>query len=136
VTAAWPAGDPRLERRFRRLLLAYPGRYRRRLGAEMVTTLLEMSGPGQDRPSRADVKDLIRGGLRQRFRLPAGRPLTILAAVLCAVIGGALGAAAGSWAGTLTFAGLPDEAGLTTIAVAAVLVAPARPAARSAPTTA
>ena len=105
-----------LERRYRRLLWAYPGWYRRRHGTEIVTTLLEMAEPGQSRPARADALDLIRGGLRQRFRLPAGRPLAVLAAVLCAVIGGAFGAAAGSWAGVQTFADLPGEAALSVIA--------------------
>jgi len=105
-----------LERRYRRLLWAYPRTYRRRHGAEIVTTLLEMAEPGQSRPAAAEALDLIRGGLRQRFRLPAGRPLVVLAAVLCAVIGGAFGAAAGSWAGVRTFADLPGEAALSMIA--------------------
>lgn len=55
-----------LERRYRWLLWAYPRGYRRRYGDEMVTTLLEMAAPGQARPARADVVDLIRDGLRQR----------------------------------------------------------------------
>jgi hypothetical protein len=105
-----------LERRYRRLLWAYPRTYRRRHGAEILTTLLAMAEPGQSRPAAADAVDLIRGGLRQRFRLPVGRPVLILAAVLCAVIGGAFGAAAGSWAGVQTFADLPDEAALSVIA--------------------
>jgi hypothetical protein len=112
VTATWPRGDQRLERAYRRLLLAYPGRYRRRHGAEIVTTLLEMAAPGQRRPERADAWHLLASGLRQRFRLPAGRPLALIAAVLTTLITGAFGAAAGSWAGTQTFASLPDPAAL------------------------
>jgi len=110
VTAAWPRADQRLERAYRRLLLAYPGRYRRRHGTEIVTTLLEMAGPDQHRPDRDEAWHLLASGLRQRFRLPAGRPVAWVAAVLIALIAGAFGAAAGSWAGELTFADLPAEA--------------------------
>lgn len=112
MTAAWPRADVRLERAYRRLLLAYPGRYRRRHGPEIVTTLLELADPGQQRPARADAWHLLASGLRQRFRLPAGRPLAWVAAVLITLIMGALGAAAGSWAGVRTFADLPDQAAL------------------------
>jgi len=112
ATAQWPLVDERLERAYRRLLLAYPGRYRRRHGPEIVTTLLEMAEPGQQRPARADAWHLLASGLRQRFRLPAGRPLAWVAAVLITLITGALGAAASSWAGAQTFAPLPDQAAL------------------------
>ncbi len=40
---ASPAGP---ERHYRRLLWAYPGPYRRRHGAEIVTTLLDMAESG------------------------------------------------------------------------------------------
>ncbi|RSM71755.1 hypothetical protein DMB66_06900, partial [Actinoplanes sp. ATCC 53533] len=110
--AGWPRADVRLERAYRLLLLAYPGRYRRRHGAEIVTTLLEMAEPGRRRPARADAWHLLASGLRQRFRLPAGRPLAWAAAVLITLITGAFGAAAGSWAGAQTFAGLPEQAAL------------------------
>ncbi len=112
MPAAWPHADQHLERAYRRLLLAYPGHYRRRHGTEIVTTLLEMAGPGQRRPARADAWHLLASGLRQRFRLPAGRPLAWVAAILITLIVGALGAAAGSWAGVRTFAALPDRAAL------------------------
>ena len=112
MTAAWPGADARLERAYRRLLLAYPGRYRRRHGTEIVTTLLEMAEPGRRRPARADTWHLLASGLRQRFRLPAGRPLAWVAAVLITLITGAFGAAAGSWAGAQTFAPLPEQAAL------------------------
>ncbi|GID30757.1 hypothetical protein [Paractinoplanes brasiliensis] len=101
-----------IERRYRRLLLAYPGPYRRGHGAEIVTTLLEMAGDEQTRPTRADSWHLVLSGARQRFRLPSGRPLAWLAAVLITVIGGAFGAAAGSWAAERTFADLPGDARL------------------------
>ena len=116
MTAAWPGADRRLERAYRRLLLAYPGRYRRRHAAEIVTTLLEMAAPGQRRPHRADAWHLLASGLRQRFRLPAGRPLARIAAVLIALVAGAFGAAAGSWAGAQTFAPLPDPAAIAQLA--------------------
>jgi hypothetical protein len=112
MTAAWPRADPRLERTYQRLLLAYPGRYRRRHGAEIVTTLLEMAPPDQHRPDRAEAWHLLASGLRQRFRLPTGRPLAWVAAVLITLITGAFGAAAGSWAGEQTFAALPEPAAL------------------------
>ncbi|MEU4163647.1 hypothetical protein [Actinoplanes sp. NPDC026670] len=106
----WPAAEPALERIYRRLLHAYPGSYRRRHGAEIVTTLLEMAEPGRRRPTAAEVAHLLGSGLRQRFRLPSRRPLAWLAALLALLAllaGGALGAAAGSWAGVHTFTALP-----------------------------
>lgn len=110
MTAAdWPAGDPRLERHYRRLLLAYPGPYRRHHGAEIVTTLLEMAGPGRSRPAPGEAWHLVTSGLRQRFRLP-GRPLVLLTAALVTAVTAVLGAAAGSWAGERTFAALPPRA--------------------------
>ena len=112
TATGWPGADERLERAYRRLLLAYPGGYRRQHGAEIVTTLLEMADPGQRRPARADAWHLLASGLRQRFRLPARRPLAWVAAVLITLITGALGAAAGSWAGAQTLAPLPTQAAL------------------------
>src|SRR5690349_5611077 len=93
----WPRAEPALERFYQRLLHAYPRAYRHRHGAEIVTTLLEMAPPGQRRPKPAEVWHLVASGLRQRFRVPAHRPLAVLAAVLALLAGGALGAAAGSW---------------------------------------
>ncbi|WP_250033097.1 hypothetical protein [Paractinoplanes maris] len=101
-----------LERRYRRLLLAYPGPYRRGHGAEIVTTLLEMAAPGQTRPAASDAWHLFLSGLRQRFRLPSGRPLVLIAAVLITLVTGAFGAAAGSWAAEQTFTDLPGDAGV------------------------
>jgi hypothetical protein len=99
-----------LERRYRRLLLAYPGPYRRGHGAEIVTTLLEMAAPGQTRPSASESWHLFVSGLRQRFRLPSGRPLVWVAALLIAVVTGAFGAAAGSWVAEQTFTDVPGDA--------------------------
>src|SRR5690349_7655803 len=97
TTSDWPQADPALERAYRLLLRAYPGSYRRRHEREIVTTLLEMAAPGQRRPGAAEVRHLIASGIRQRFRLPAKRPLVWVAAVFALLIGGGLGAAAGSW---------------------------------------
>ncbi|WP_433295307.1 hypothetical protein ACQP2F_35445 [Actinoplanes sp. CA-030573] len=107
---AWTGGSSALERRYRRLLLAYPGRYRRGHGAEIVTTLMELADDGQTRPGVSDAWHLVASGIRQRFRLPGRRPLALVAAVLITVIGGAFGAAAGSWVAEQTFTGLPGDA--------------------------
>jgi hypothetical protein len=113
-------GDAAYDRDFarycRRLMLAYPGHYRRRHGTEIVTTLLEMAAPGQRRLSLGETAHLLASGLRQRFRLPAGRPSTAVAAVLVALTAGAFGAAAGSWTGAQTFADLPDDSAMVTLA--------------------
>ncbi|CCH20392.1 hypothetical protein [Micromonospora lupini] len=57
-----------LERRYLRLLAAYPADYRRARGAEIVGTYLDLAAPGRRWPSPADAADLLRGGLRQRVR--------------------------------------------------------------------
>ncbi|MFD0523478.1 hypothetical protein [Paractinoplanes durhamensis] len=75
-----------------------------------MTTLLEMADDGQTRPTPSDAWHLFLSGLRQRFRLPSGRPLAVIAAVLIASIVGGFGAAAGSWAAERTFADLPSQA--------------------------
>ncbi|WP_433797042.1 hypothetical protein [Actinoplanes sp. CA-252034] len=118
--AAWPVGEARLERHYRRLLLAYPRRFRRRHGAEMVTTLVEMAEPGQTRPAARDVWHLCVSGVRQRFRLPAGRPLAWVGAVLVAVILGGFGAFVGSRAAGLSFPDLPDDARVAALTELAV----------------
>jgi hypothetical protein len=90
----------------RTLLAAYPARLRRKHGAELIETLMEMAGSG--RPARAEKGWLVLDGLRERFRPPTRRPLALVAAVLALLIGGALGAAAGSWLGTFGYAAVPD----------------------------
>ncbi|MFC5002825.1 hypothetical protein ACFPIJ_33980 [Dactylosporangium cerinum] len=98
-----------LERRYRRLLRWYPRAFRKDVGAELVTTLLDAAEPGQRRPSRRAVADLVKGGLRQRFRLPIGIAPRVVA-VLAALVVGAMGAAAGGWSAWLTSPGLPGDA--------------------------
>jgi hypothetical protein len=96
-----------LERRYRRLLRAYPRAYRNQHGTEMVTTLLDMAETG--RPSRGQAWHLVLCGLRQRFRLPARRPLAWAGALLAAVVLGSFGAATGTWLGWQTAASVPSD---------------------------
>ena len=106
----------RIERRYRRLLWAYPRSYRDHRGTEILTTLLEMAEDGR-RPGI----HLVLSGLWQRFRLPARRPLAAVAALLAAVVLGGFGAAAGTWIAWRTAAVPSDremralDAGLTGI---------------------
>ncbi|MFD2763353.1 hypothetical protein [Micromonospora eburnea] len=85
-----------LERRYLRLLLAYPAEYRRLRGAEIVGTYLDLAGPDRRWPSPADAADLVRGGLRQRLRAAGAADLVPgvrLAAVLAFLTATALAAA-------------------------------------------
>ncbi len=97
-----------LERWHRRLLWAYPIGYRRTHGQEILTTLMDSAEPGQRKPHRADVADLLRGALRQWFRLPTGKS-AVIAAVLTAMTLGAVGAASASWLTWHTNADLPSN---------------------------
>ncbi|MEU9510974.1 hypothetical protein AB0D32_32385 [Micromonospora sp. NPDC048170] len=84
-----------LERRYHRLLRAYPAEYRRARGAEIVGTYLDLAGPGRRWPSPADAADLLRGGLRQRLRAAGAADLipgVRLAAVLAFLTATALAA--------------------------------------------
>jgi hypothetical protein len=58
-----------LERRYRRLLAAYPLVYRRRHEDEMLAVLLSGAQPGQRRPRPAEIADLLVGAMRMRLRL-------------------------------------------------------------------
>lgn len=116
MTADWAPTDRHFARWCRWLLLAYPGHYRRRHGPEIITTMLDMRPPERRRPGVAEVTHLLASGVRQRFRVPAGRPLALVAAVLVALTTGAFGAAAGSWTGAQTFATVPDDATIVGLA--------------------
>jgi hypothetical protein len=61
----------RLERRYRRLLLAYPPEYRAVHGEEIIGTLLEAASPAQRFPSGREATGLLLGGLRARARQAA-----------------------------------------------------------------
>ncbi|MEU5564694.1 hypothetical protein [Micromonospora musae] len=85
-----------LERRYLRLLRAYPADYRRSRGTEIVGTYLDLAGPDQRWPSPADAADLLRGGLRQRVRAAGAADLAPgvrLAAVLAFLTATTLAAA-------------------------------------------
>jgi hypothetical protein len=56
----------RLERRARRLLLAYPSGYRADRGEEILGTLMETTPPGRDWPPARDLASVLSGGLRAR----------------------------------------------------------------------
>ncbi|GAA3341408.1 hypothetical protein GCM10020358_32620 [Amorphoplanes nipponensis] len=108
----------RPERGYRRLLWAYPRAYRDGHGAEIVATLLDMAEAGHGRPNAAQKLHLVYCGLRQRFRLPTGRPYAWAAAVLAAVALGAFGAVGGTWLGWQTAAEVPSDRELRALTVA------------------
>jgi hypothetical protein len=88
-----PSAQAKLARRYRLLLLTYPRAYRRRRGPEMVTTLLDAAPVDRSWPTRAEVADLLTGGLRFRFRVwgAAAIVAAVCAATFTAVALGALG---------------------------------------------
>lgn len=75
----------RLERRARRLLLAYPAAYRRDRGDEIINTLIEAS-PERNRPRVRDVRALAVGGLKAQAA--QNRQHTIRANLRVAVMAG------------------------------------------------
>src|SRR4029453_12853227 len=89
-------------------------------GTEILTTLMDAAAAsGRDRPTGREIRDLLAGGLGQRFRLPAGRPM-IAVAVLSALVLAALGSAVGSALGWATAAAPPTDPALGTVATVAV----------------
>jgi hypothetical protein len=60
-------GQTLLERRYRRLMLAYPRDFRSRRGDELLGMLVDAAPPGRTRPTAADAADLLWAGLRQRL---------------------------------------------------------------------
>jgi hypothetical protein len=64
-----------LERRYGRLLGAYPAGYRQEHQEEILATLLDSARPGQRHPSVREAAALVLGGLRTRARLAARRSL-------------------------------------------------------------
>ncbi|GAA0917387.1 hypothetical protein [Nonomuraea longicatena] len=66
---------PLLERRYRRLLLAYPSGYRRDHGDELLDVLVESTAPGRTRPPLREAVGLLLGGARTRaVALATGSP--------------------------------------------------------------
>jgi hypothetical protein len=111
-----------LPRSYRLLLRAYPAWYRRVRGDEMLTTLLDAAAPGQARPSRRDVMDLVVGGLRCRLRPPRGLGYPIVAGLVAifAAFGGL------AVAGVLSAPGAPSDAQARSAAGTALPHAPHR----------
>lgn len=87
-----------LERRYRRLLLAYPRDYRRARGGELLSTLLDLAPEERTRPTLREAVNLIRHGLRCRLGRPGSRSVltwSVLTAVICGLFLGALGSRIG-----------------------------------------
>ncbi|MEU5949609.1 hypothetical protein ABZ793_29185 [Micromonospora sp. NPDC047465] len=87
-----------LERRYRRLLRAYPAGYRQARSAEIVGTYLDLAGTDRRWPSILDVADVLAGGGRERLRAAGAADLipgVRLAAFLSYITATAL---AGFWA--------------------------------------
>lgn len=57
-----------LERRYRRLLSAYPDSYRSERGDEIVTTLLDMSAPDRRWPASREIAAILVGAVRTHAR--------------------------------------------------------------------
>jgi len=125
VTAAGDrSSQDALERRYRRLLLAYPAHYRRRRGVEILTTLMDAAPAGRAHPSIGQVIDLLFDGLRCRLS-PRGTPIAV--AVLTALFAAVFGAIGGSWAGWQSAGDLPDNTMAAAIARTAVPDMPSTP---------
>lgn len=105
------AGRVRLARWYRRLLWAYPPRYRR---AELLDTLLEAAAPGRRRPAVREAANLLRHGMRARLGRPASRGVVVVAWLSVVVFAflGMAGAARLSW---FTARSLPDAVELEAI---------------------
>jgi hypothetical protein len=118
-----------LERRYRRWMVAYPAGYRREHESEILDTLLQSAGPGQDRPSLREGLALLSGGLRTRARLAVASPGRVwadglrLGAVLYLVL--ACGTRLSSSLGPILFPGrmgLGREADLVHLEVAVLAI--------------
>jgi hypothetical protein len=112
-----------LQRRYSRLLMAYPRWHRRERGLEMLTTMLDAAEPGRRRPAVADAMDIIRGGLRCRFRPPRGfrpRAATVIVVLFAALAGSTIAA---RWAASI-LAPTPTESQAATAAGVALGKAP------------
>ncbi|WP_327001256.1 hypothetical protein OHA72_39865 [Dactylosporangium sp. NBC_01737] len=101
--------NPRLERAYRWLLLAYPRRFRRDKGTEILTTLLDAAPPDRRRPTAWDAVDLLAGGARARFLPPPGAAAAVLATVVALLMGIGAAAAAG-WLGWQASSTMPSAA--------------------------
>jgi hypothetical protein len=67
--------NEQLERRYRRLLLAYPKAWRKANTDNMLATLSELAAPNQTKPNWRDRRSLIANGMRARtFESSGGSP--------------------------------------------------------------
>lgn len=64
-----------LERRYRRLLCVFPPSYREFREEEILGTLLDAAGPSRRWPGIRETWDLVRAGVRTRWRLATGGSL-------------------------------------------------------------
>ncbi len=87
--------SPALERAYRRLLLAYPRRFRRDRGTEILTTLLDAAPPDRRRPTAWETADLLAGGIRARLLPPPGASGAVTATIVALLVGIGGAAAAG-----------------------------------------
>ena len=125
-----------LERRYRRLLWAYPAAYRHRRGDELLATLLEAAPPGQRYPTLRETLGLLGGGLSARAGLAGGcTPWTLWAeglrlGALLLLVSLTGDAASATWLQTndLVFTWIfSDAAGLAVTLASAVAVAGSAP---------
>jgi hypothetical protein len=94
-------GTDSLSGRYDRLLRWYPRWHRRERRIEMLTTYLDAADPDSTRPTRADVADVVLGGLRCRLRVrgAAARLTGVAVALLVGLLGSAAGTRISSYAG-------------------------------------
>jgi hypothetical protein len=104
--------DQALERAYRRLLLAYPRRFRRDRGTEILTTLLDAAPPDRRRPTAWETVDLLAGGARARLLPPPGAAGAVLATVVALLVGIG-GAAAAGWLGWQASTTMPSAPAVT-----------------------
>ncbi|MEN3610069.1 GlsB/YeaQ/YmgE family stress response membrane protein [Plantactinospora sp. ZYX-F-223] len=97
----------RLERRYRRLLHAYPSRYRSSRGDELVGTYLDLVDQDRRWPSRHDAVDVLRGGLRQRLREQGALGLAASVPIAATIAVGTLAALAAFLLIQVEFTNLP-----------------------------
>lgn len=97
-----------LDRRYRRLLVAYPRAYRRERGTEIVHTIADAAPPGRVRPTVPEAVNLVASGLRCRLGRPGSR-LVVALSLLTALLAGFVGAAGSSRLAWQTAAPLPSD---------------------------
>ena len=87
-------GSADLERRYRRLLAAYPRSFRAENEEEILAVLLDCAADGQTRPGLSASADLIKGAVWMRLRPPGRPPRALIAAVRLMLLGAVVEAGA------------------------------------------